>query len=68
VLYIAIQQLENNLLVPRIMSVNAHVNPLVSMVCILTGFTLYGFIGGLLAIPLYITLRAIYSSTRSYQA
>jgi predicted PurR-regulated permease PerM len=65
-LYLVIQQLENNLLVPRIMRVNAHVNPLISMLCILIGLQLYGIVGGLLAIPLYITLRAIYSASRKY--
>lgn len=65
-LYIVIQQLENNLLVPRIMRVNAHVNPLISMLCILIGLQLAGLAGGLLAIPLYITLRAVYSASRKY--
>jgi predicted PurR-regulated permease PerM len=65
-LYIIIQQLENNLLVPRIMRTNAHVNPLVSILAILTGLKIAGVTGGLLAIPLYITLRAIFSAWRQY--
>jgi predicted PurR-regulated permease PerM len=65
-LYIVIQQLENNLLVPRIMRTNAHVDPLIAILSILTGLKLAGVVGGLLAIPLYITLRAIFSSWRKY--
>lgn len=65
-LYTVIQQLENNFLVPRIMRVNAHVNPLVSIVAILTGLKLAGIGGALLAIPAYITLRAIYSHLRQH--
>jgi predicted PurR-regulated permease PerM len=68
VLYTVIQQLENNILVPRIMSVNAKVNPLVAMLCVLTGFEVRGVIGALLAIPVYIILRALYSAWRRYSA
>ena len=64
-MYIVIQQLENNFLVPKIMSTNAKVNPLISMLCVLIGFQLGSVIGGLLAIPIYIILRATYSLFRS---
>lgn len=62
VIAIVIQQLENNILVPKIMQVNANVNPLISLVAILIGFTLAGVVGGFLAIPMYIIFRAIYST------
>jgi len=65
-LYLVIQQLENSLLVPKIMRVNAHVNPLIAILSILIGLQLYSIVGGLLAIPVYITLRAIYSNWRKY--
>lgn len=65
VLYTMIQQLENNFLVPKIMSANAKVNPLVSMICVLIGFQLGGVVGGLLAIPIYIIIRATYSLWRA---
>ena len=64
-MYIVIQQLENNLIVPRIMSANAKVNPLISMLCVIIGFQLGNVIGGLLAIPVYIILRASYSLIRN---
>ncbi|OIP74546.1 MAG: hypothetical protein AUK08_00325 [Candidatus Pacebacteria bacterium CG2_30_36_39] len=66
-MYIIIQQLENNFIVPKIMSANAKVNPLISMLCVLTGFQLGGVVGGLIAIPIYITIRASYSLWRSHK-
>ncbi|MBD3250089.1 MAG: AI-2E family transporter [Candidatus Pacebacteria bacterium] len=67
IFYIIVQQLENNLIVPKIMQKNANVNPLISILSILTGFQLYGVIGGLLAVPIYILLRTIYSFWRKYK-
>lgn len=61
VFYILVQQLENNLIVPKIMQANADVNPLVAIVTILIGFKLDGVMGALLAIPCYIVLRSLYS-------
>lgn len=59
-LAIVIQQLENNLLVPKIMHANANVNPLVSLILILIGLKTAGVIGALLAIPTYIVMRTAY--------
>jgi predicted PurR-regulated permease PerM len=62
IFYIIVQQLENNILVPRIMAANANVSPLVSIVAILIGFEIGSVIGALLAIPIYIILRLLYST------
>ncbi len=67
VTYFIIQFFENNILVPRVLSQSADVNPLVTLICILIGFKLYGVIGGLLAIPIYIVIRIIYSYWMKYQ-
>lgn len=56
-LYIIVQQLENNLIVPKIMKANVNVNPLVSILGILIGAKLFGVIGALLAVPIFIVLR-----------
>lgn len=61
-LYIVIQQLENNILVPRVMRANANVNPLIGITSILIGLEIGGIIGALLAIPLYILARATFSN------
>jgi predicted PurR-regulated permease PerM len=60
--YLLVQQFENNLLVPKIMKDNVDVSPLISIMSILIGLKLAGFLGALLAIPLYIVLRSIYST------
>ena len=51
VLYLIIQQLENNLLVPKIMEKTAGLNPIVSMVVLMVGFSVGGVMGALLSIP-----------------
>ena len=61
ILNLVVQQLENNLIVPHVMKASANVSPLVSIVAILVGVELGGVIGALLAVPLYIMLRTIYS-------
>lgn len=50
--YIVIQALENNILVPRIMEKAVGLNPLVIILAVIIGATLLGIAGALLAIPL----------------
>jgi len=61
VLYLVVQQLENNLIVPRIMKANININPLVSILGILIGAKVFGIIGALLAVPIFIVARTIYT-------
>ncbi len=61
-LYIVIQQLENNILVPKVMKANANVNPLIGIISILVGLKFAGVIGALLAIPIYIIGRTFFSA------
>lgn len=50
-LFVIIQQVENHLLVPKVMQKAVGINPIVSIISILVGVKLAGIIGGLLAIP-----------------
>jgi predicted PurR-regulated permease PerM len=61
IFYVLVQQLENNIIVPKIMRDNADVNPLVAIVTILVGLKVGGVVGALLAVPAYILVRSIYS-------
>lgn len=61
IFYIVVQQLENNLIVPKIMKDNVDVNPLVAIITILIGLKLAGVVGALLAVPAYIVIRTLYS-------
>jgi len=51
VLYLVIQQLENNILVPKIMQKVTGLNPLVSIAALLIGLKVGGLVGAILAIP-----------------
>ncbi len=54
-----IQQIENYLLVPKIMEKSVGVNPLITLFVILVGFRLDGVVGALLSIPVVIILREV---------
>ena len=51
VMYLIIQQLENNILVPQIMKRAANVNPITSIIVLLIGYKLAGVAGAVIAIP-----------------
>lgn len=52
ILFIVVQQTENNLLVPKIMQKAVGLNPIISILAIITGAKLAGFLGVLFAIPI----------------
>lgn len=59
VFFIALQQLESNLLVPYIMRQQADVPPLLSLFGLLAGSALGGLLGAIVAIPLAGALRIV---------
>ena len=59
VFFIALQQLESNLLVPFIMRQQADVPPLLSLFALISGSALGGVLGTLIAIPLAGALRIL---------
>jgi predicted PurR-regulated permease PerM len=59
VLYIIIQQIEGNLLLPRILGHSLNLHPLVVLIGIIVGGSLAGILGMLLAAPVLATLRVI---------
>lgn len=67
-LYIIIQQIENNLLVPRIMGRTLKLHPLAVLIAIIIGGNLAGILGILLAAPMLATLRVLgrYTFNRLY--
>ncbi len=58
-LYIVIQQIEGNLLVPRIMGRSLNLHPLMVLIGIIAGGNLAGILGMLLAAPVLATLRVL---------
>ncbi|MBN1582401.1 MAG: AI-2E family transporter [Anaerolineae bacterium] len=59
VIYILIQNLENNLLVPRIIGASLNLHPLIVIIGVLAGATLGNILGVLLAAPVLASLRDI---------
>jgi len=57
-----VQQLENNLIVPKIMKKAVGINPLVTIFSLIIGFKLGGIMGGILAIPVYLTIEVVLTS------
>lgn len=56
-LYLIIQQVENYLIVPQVMKRVTGIHPLVSLLCLMVGGKIYGFVGMLLAIPIFLLVR-----------
>jgi predicted PurR-regulated permease PerM len=57
---IIVQQLENNFLVPKIMSKTVGFNPLITIILIAAGAKIGGILGAVLAIPVVLTAEIIY--------
>jgi len=56
-LYFIIQQLENNFIVPRIMSKAVGLSPLIIIIALLTGFRAGGVAGAVLSVPILLFLE-----------
>jgi len=56
-----VQQIENTILVPRIMKKIAGVNPLITIISLAIGFKLAGVGGAILAVPTFIVIAVIAS-------
>lgn len=60
-LYILVQQVENNFVVPQVMKHATGIRPLTVIVTILIGFRFGGVLGALLSIPIFIVAREVLS-------
>ncbi len=59
ILYLVIQQLEGNIIVPKVMQRAVGLNPIVVIVVILLGAKLAGVLGAILAIPVAVAVMTI---------
>jgi len=62
ILYLVVQQLENNLIVPRVMGKTTGLNPLVVILSILAGARIGGIVGALLAVPVATAISVYFES------
>ncbi len=65
-LYFLVQILENHLLVPKVMQKAVGVNPLVSILGLLTGWEIAGPAGAVLAIPTIIVIQTVGLQVKSW--
>lgn len=59
ILFMIIQQLENNLLVPAVTSLTTALEPVVALVSLLIGAQVFGFVGLILAVPAAVLLQEL---------
>ncbi len=59
IMYILVQQLENNIIVPQVMRRATGINPVVSLLALLIGAQVAGVPGALLAIPTVTALKVV---------
>ncbi len=62
ILYLIIQQIENNLLVPYVMSRSLDLSPFLVFIVMIAGATLWGILGIILAVPVAAIVRVMYIS------
>lgn len=60
ILFVIIQQLENNFLVPKIMQKAIGVNPIASIISLMIGYRLFGVVGALLALPILAVISLLW--------
>lgn len=68
VVYLVIQQIENQLIVPKVMGRATGLNPLVVILSLLAGARLFGIVGALLAVPVAITMAVIIENWQEHKA
>ena len=68
ILYFVVQQIENNLIVPKVMGKTTGLNPLVVILAILMGARIGGIVGALLAVPVAIAIAVYFESVLGSKA
>lgn len=68
IMYIVVQQLESNLIVPKVMERAVGLNPLLIIIALLAGGTLMGIMGAIIAVPVAVVIASILEEVRSSAA
>ncbi len=66
--YIVIQFIDNNIIVPKIVASKVRINAIISIIAVLAGGALCGFSGMFLALPFVAILKIIFDRIESLQA
>lgn len=59
ILFVIIQQLENNILVPAVINLTTALQPVVILIALLIGAQVFGFVGLILAVPAAVLLQEL---------
>lgn len=65
VVFVATNQIDNNVLTPLILSKSTDLHPVTVIIAVIAGFAMYGLIGGIAAVPVLAFFKALY--TEFYQ-
>jgi len=65
--YIGVQQLENNFIVPKVMQKAIGFNPLITLLALLIGGKLFGVVGALLSVPLTLIIVIVTKHVLEYE-
>ncbi|MFJ7830439.1 AI-2E family transporter [Peribacillus sp. NPDC046944] len=66
VVFIVVQQIEGHLITPNIMGKRLNIHPLTIILLLLVASSIYGFIGMLIAIPVYSVLKTTIGNFRKF--
>ncbi|CAH0344033.1 AI-2E family transporter [Bacillus sp. CECT 9360] len=66
IVLVIVQQLEGNLITPHIMGRQLDIHPLTIILLLLVAGSIYGFIGILIAIPLYSVIKTLFKNFRLF--
>lgn len=66
ILIIVVQQIDNLIIQPRVISDSVKIHPVAVLLCVLAGSSIGSFFGMLLAIPVYIVLRILFQEFYRY--
>lgn len=58
--YLIVQQVENSILVPKVMEKAVGLSPIITILALLAGSALFGVIGAILAVPVTAALKVVY--------
>ncbi|MBR2860329.1 MAG: AI-2E family transporter [Clostridia bacterium] len=66
VLILVVQQIDNLIIQPRIISTSVRIHPIIVLLCVVAGSSVGNLIGMVLAIPVYIILRILFREIYRY--
>lgn len=67
IVLIVVQQLEGNLITPRLQGSRLQIHPLIVILVVMAFVNVFGFLGALFAVPSYVVIRVLYREIRKFK-